>query len=712
MPAQRGVNSLDPPVGLVRNGTIVGYDPTTNTLQVRLTEATAAGGLPPTIPVPAYFPHSDSNGAFIGAMPSKGTTVTLSQTAGGQYYIVNQQQENLSMIPDLQNGQMLLHTTDTSHISLDMDSHIHLGSDTNNIHIFAGSDQYPKSNLITLNFENENHFNQSFREVAGLVKRDLRPNPIASSYDGSTKLEDDMYDSIYSIIGMDPTATANDLTTGSTKNPPFAEHRQMVYEFQFQSDIDDDVSESNKYSSTSSQPTTYTTPNRRMSRADTMSLSLVSPNYLIEIVNGTVVDIFGNILDLNRGGIPIGLAANNTLRASGTTATSNAQQSWITIRALERKSIAHHFEINARKDPMPPWSQGMVLDLSINADNYNAKSQRMRFFTDVDKEGQLKMNVPGSSEEGNVPLLVIAENYSTFATTDNNNPNQTWFTQSPTNTGQDIYVDSLAAPAQNISSSGVPVFTQSFAHGSIQLVDGTSGADQGPVDRISQFVTMSQYNIKHGTAYHDVLQTGYMFRYPSTTGQSNLGWPTGAVNNVDVSYIASDMPTQAAVATNKITVSGTGANAGGRSGSVNLGGSLDINIGANTIDRQSVWLDTGGGIVANIGRDMQQRSLVMGMDGHAFIQIGGYGVQVSDARFSKQMDGVAMNGILDIRVYNQGFTHMIRVDQQGIVIMTPGRMGIHAGQGLTLSSDGDMVIDCETLTVQQRAVKKVFGGSI
>jgi hypothetical protein len=699
----RGINSFDTPPGLVRRGTIVGYDPTTNMLQVRLIETTSLGGKTLPVPVPAYFPHSDSNGAFIGAMPVKGTTVTVNQAAGGQYYIVNQQQENLGNIPDLDQGQMLLHTTDTSRVSLDMDSHIHIGSDTHNIHVFAGSDQYQKSNLVTLNFENENHFNQAYREVGGLIKRDLRPNPNAASYDGSSKLEDDSYDTFYSIIGMDPTATSNDLTVGPTKNPPLVEHRELVYEFQYLSDIDSDTIESNKYSSTLQADTTYSTPNRRMSRADTMSLSLVAPNYLIESIKGTVVDIFGNILDLNRSGIPVGLSANNTLKATGTTATTNAQMSFITIRGLERKSVAYHMEINARKDPTPPNLPNV--DLSISADNWNAKEYRSRFSFDVDKEGQFKLNVPASSEEGNVPLQVRAENYSTFATTDNSNPNQTWFTNSPNNTGQDIYVDSFAAPAQTVSS-GVPIFTQSFAHGSIQLVDGT-GADQGPVDRISQFVTMSQYNIKHGTVYHDILQTGYLFRDSGV-----LGYPTGGVSNVSVDYIASDMPTNAVVANSKITTSGTSANAGGRSGSVNLGGMLELNIGANTIDRQSLWMDTAGGAVVNLGRDISQRSLVMDMDGHAFIQIGGNGVQVPDARFTALGQDGLINGILDLRVYSGGFTHIIRVDSTGIVIMSPGRVGIHGAQGLTLSSDGDMVIDCENLTIQQRGVKKVFGGSI
>jgi len=701
-----GVNSFDVPPGLIRRGTIVGYDASTNMLQVRLIEGTSLGGQSLPIPVPAYFAHSDSNGAFIGALPVKGTTITVAQATGGQYYVINHQQEALSNLPNLNLGQVLLQASNTNNsaITLNKDGNIYLGSATNNIHLFPGNQKYPKSNLITINYQNENHFTQAYREIGGIVKRDLNRNPNAASSSGSTKLEDDNYDTIYSIIGMDPSSNANDLSNGPIKNPPFVEHRELVYEFQYLSDIEDDKTESNKYSSTLQATTKYTTPNRRKSRADTMSLSLVSPNYLMEEIKGTVVDIWGNILDLNRGILPVGLSSDNTLQTNGTSGTANAQQSFLNIKALERKSIAYHFEINARKDPNPLLDG---IDLSINANNYNAKLQRSRFALDVDKEGQFKLNVPASSEVGNIPLLVRAENYSTFGTTDNGNPNQTWKTPSPSGRGQDIYVDSFAAPAQSPNFTGVPTFDPSFIHGSIQLVDGSTGADQGPIDRISQFVNNNSLNIRHGTAYHDILTTGYLLR-----SDQSLSYPTGAVNNVDVSYIAGDSPTQAAPASSKIIVSGSGANAGGRSGSINFDGSLEVNMGANTVDRQSLWLDTAGGSVINLGRDLNNRSLVMGMDGHAFIQIGGPGVQVPDARFANQADSVPINGILDIRVYNGGFTHIIRIDEKGIVLMSPGRIGIHSEQALTLSSDGNIDIDCENLTMQGRLVNKIFGGSI
>lgn len=698
---RRGINSFDPPPGMVRTGSIVAYDPSTNMVQVRLTESQAVKGKAFPVPVPAYFPISDSNSLFVGALPAKGTTVTVAQSTGGQYYIVNHNQENLTKIPHLRLGEILLQSSDTSRIALDDSGNITLGSDTNNIHMIAGSQQYPKMNLITVNFENENHFNQGYREVGGLIKRDLRPNPQATSFSGSTKLEDDSYDPIFTIIGLDPTATANDFPVGSTKNPPLVEHRELVYEFQYQSNVDSDTLESTKYTNNTQANPIYTTPNRRTSRADTMSLTLLAPNFLMEEVKGTVVDIFGNILDINRAAIPVGLSSSTTLRTNGTAASTNAQQSFVNIKALERNSIAYHFEINARKDPTPPLAG---VDLSINADNYNAKLQRSRFSMDINKEGQFKLNVPASSETGNVPLLVRAENYSSFGTTDNSNPNQLWFLQSSNNTGQDIFVDSFAAPMVTPSSSSAG-FNVVFPHGSIQLIDGSSKADQGPVDRISQFVANSPYNIRHGTAYHDVLQTCYLQRSSGT-----IGYPTGAVDNYDVSYINSDPPTNAAPASSTIKVSGTGANAGGRSGSANFDGSVEFSIGANTIDRQSLWLDTAGGAVVNLGRDLQQRSLVMGMDGHCFIQIGGFGIS-GDARFPDGQSGL-LNGILDLRIFSGSYVHLIRVDSQGIILMSPGRIGIHAGQGLKLTSDGDIEIDGETCTIQERGVKKVLGGSI
>ena len=55
---------------------------------------------------------------------------------------------------------------------------------------------------------------------------------------------------------------------------------------------------------------------------------------------------------------------------------------------------------------------------------------------------------------------------------------------------------------------------------------------------------------------------------------------------------------------------------------------------------------------------------------------------------------------------------MIRADQHGITILTPGNVAIHAKGDMALTADGNMTLDAATMTIQQRGVLKDFGGSI
>ena len=86
MSGQRsGISAFDPSSGMVKTGTIVGYDLVTNKVQVQLNESPAMKGTPLAITVPAYFTHAESGGLFMGSLPVNGTTVTLAQSTGGQY---------------------------------------------------------------------------------------------------------------------------------------------------------------------------------------------------------------------------------------------------------------------------------------------------------------------------------------------------------------------------------------------------------------------------------------------------------------------------------------------------------------------------------------------------------------------------------------------------------------------------------------------------
>ena len=674
---------FDPQVGLLQRGSIKGYDPLHGTIQVQLNTAPAVKGQDRlVIDVPAPHTMFYNNGLFIGTLPTMGTPVVVAQGLGGVYYFVSHLAENLPLVPTLNQDELLIQSNSDTFITLDTANNISIGSDISGIHINTGNQNFPKTNLITFTLQNENHFTQGYREVGGLVKRDLRPNIY---FDFNTKLEDDEYDNKYKIIGIDPTLTSNDITSGTTKNPPFAEHREMVYEFQYLSDVLDDTTEASRYSGLGFKPTNYTSPNRRKSRADTMSLSLVAPNYLIESVSGTVVDIFGNILDYNRVPIPVG-QGTNTLNPS---VSPDKAAAYTSIRALERNSIAYHFELNARKNLNVQPNESIVNALNINADNYNAKLLRSRFSMDVNKEGQFKFNVPSSSETGSIPLLARYENYSTYGPEDSGNPNKLWFR----NDNLDIFLDGLAAYQATPSVDGG--FTYSTSHGSINILNGTAVAT--PIDRITNA------HLKHGTVFHDILQTCYVQQNNQFLNYQNGENPFP----VNLSYITP----LSNVASDTIQVAGATANAGGRSGSISLDGSLELNIGANTVDRQSLWLDTAGGIVANIGRDRNSRSAVVSMNGDVYMQIGGFGVS-GDARFATLNNG-NYGAVLDLRISSGGgYVNMIRVDQNGITVMSPGAITIHSKGDMNLTADGSMTIDAANLTIQQRFVLKDSGGSI
>lgn len=668
---------LDEAVGLLKRGTIVKYLPDKGVLQVRLAGTPALKGKQ-AVPINVQAPHSMfyNNGLFMGSMPVEGTPVIVGQGRGGEYHFVSFLSEDHPLVPDLKLGVLLIQANDDTKITLDVKDHIHIGSSTNNIHIDTDA------NLISTNMYNSYEFTQGSRYINGVVKRDLKYNTQYSQY---SKLESDKYDTKFKVIGLDPKITSNDVLIGQSKNPPLVETRELIYEFQYLSNIEDDKTESIKYGpATTSENTTtdFSFPNRRLSRADTLSLSLVAPNFLMETVKGTVVDIFGNILDLNRTPLPIGQGENTLDQEKSTDKVA----SFLLIKELERKSIAYHFEINARKD-LSSGTSNIGLPDVLSTDNY-ARS-RSRFFLDIDKEGQFKLNVPASSEKGNIPLLTRYENYSTFGDDDSNNPNKLVYRKD----GVDIYLDSFASPQLTPVSNGF-LTTTNGVRGSVVLKADGDG-EGAPQDRLSGL------HMKHGTVFHDIMQTCFTHQ-----NEQYIKFPTAGYMNPAFTSSIKKLET---IVEDTIIVSGPNANGGGRSGSINFDGSIEMNIGANTIDRQSWWLDTAGGIVANIGRDIRGRSILANTGGDFYLQVGGYGV-MGDTRFPQDP---SRGAVLDLRILGSGgYCHMIRIDDNGIVIMTPGNLGIHAKGDLELTSDRTIRMEAPKVTIQKRLVLNAPMGSI
>src|SRR5271166_2465955 len=675
---------LDKPSGYLKVATIDHVDLSTNTAWVKLRDRSFGSAQV----VPAQLPVSylSSGGGFIGGMPAGGTPVIIGQAEGSNAYFIvqfiiqdpapqNTTRPALIPIPPLALGQISIQATPNQSITLNQTA-ITIGNYDNSLVLDYGR------NTFINTYDNSYELSEASRLIEGTVKRDRTPS---STLPDSLRVSDASFDDSLTVIGMDPLySTGNSNLGNAIRNPARTEKHEIVYESEQFGSVQTNTTELANYGLNTLSNTLNVAPaaiNRRESRADALSLSLVSPNYLMETIKGTVVDVFGNLLDINRNIIPIG----QTPSLSATTIKSSASQPTFTntyeqIKRFERKSLAYHFEINARKETGGTGVPS-VTDFSDYA------RLRSRFHFDIDKEGVFKLNVPASSEVGNIPLLTRYENYSTVSpdmSSGTPNPNSLIFNENYT----DVLIESFINTSN--TGQGAP----------IQLVDDL-GNPSGPLDRFYGFG--HQQYVGHGTAYHDISQTCISFQN-TYTGKANPTAEYYPVTNIALGRI----PQLPRIVNQTIITAGSNANAGGRSGQMNFDGSIEVNVGANTVDKQSLWLDTEGGIVAAVGQDIQGISLAGKLDGQVLLEIGGSSTIPlnSDPRFKGQTTSLVA-GVLDIRVYDgQGSLTMLRIDKEGLTVSTPSRMVISSNQDVLIRSNATMSLEAETLYVQGRKVVK------
>lgn len=630
--------------GIPIRGVIQSIDLEHGIAMVRLPLASSPTLQPVKIPVGWTGPRGQISGGY----PHRGTNIFVVLSQGNEWIFVSYDQSDTTSTYDadgirrinmskMREGRWLTLVENDVGLIVDRDAGVIQGTSVT----FTQAD----SNIWSTRFPQEMHFSEAHREVTGTILRDLDSSS-AREMAGSS-LTDHSYNKYLTPIGLDPSTYPSTISSVN-RNPALVESRSMYYEFIDSFGYTDDPSEERIYSGEDDlgvQP--Y---QRKDSRTDTMSLSLDGPNYLAEVIIGTVVDIYGNILDLNRNVLPSGMIDSLSFRKS----TDDQNIVFKKLREQLRKSIAYHFEINARKDG---------LDLPDYSDISDYARKRSRFSFDIDKEGQFKMNVPASSETGNVPLLVRHENFSNLKSAINKE-----------NRGQFLY---------NITDN-TDVQLEPHGKGVISLISNeeTLKSFSAPTSRLDGSV------IKLGTGFHDLDAIMFLHKIPKPYSESgNAGFSGSLLNSVDpITNIVSQ----------EIIVSGPGANAGGRSGTISLDGMLSVSVGANTIDRQSLWLDCAGGIVAAIGRDKFDRSVMANLDGDVFVQVGGETIK-DDSRFLN-LNNEARDGVVDIRVWNSGSFHTIRIDRQGIKIHTPQQIDIVSeGRMRFKSVNSDIYFDAESI---------------
>lgn len=597
---------------------------------------------------------------FLAGYPDEGTTVKVIQSHGGFWSIIqpfgNNQFINDS---DFTKNTLVGKVKDGSKFVLSPKTGVFLGKDKNNLKL------NPNQELLTINVDSNYLFTNSKREISGNIKRDLKDTSNRNLL--TLDLDNHKYENNLFEICLDPSLTSSHSTVfGNIRNIPLTENREIIYEFSNDYGFISFNDELNKYKD--SNKNTDLSYSRRKSRTDTLSLNLEYPNYLIESIKGTVVDLFGNILDINKNILPIGKIPELSFKNS-----QDLGKNYINIQKEFRKSIAFHWEMNARKelgDELLPPNPDLIDDYSRN---------RSKFSFTLDKEGQFKVNVPASSETGNIGLLVRDENYSTLLSKQNSEFSPNDFVKPEDFI--DIYLDSFAGKSKILLKS-----------------DSNLDGYQSPTDRITGEV------IKLGTAFHDITKVIASFQKDAPYLQSNMKLIDFDQNNrLNKTWVPLDK-----IVSDTVIVSGNDANAGGRSGTISTDGHISLSIGANTIDRQSLFMDCAGGVVAAYGRDKQGISMAASYDGDVYLEIGGVGIGNSyDSRF-KDLNDAYRNGSLDIRVHMNGQLAILKIGPNGIDIVSPGLITFSSQQDMIFRSNSNMLFEAENIVMHAETTKRII----
>jgi hypothetical protein len=464
---------------------------------------------------------------------------------------------------------------------------------------------------------------------SGAILRDRRvaPGATETSMDKRTSLS---FVGRLNPIGRDPNepiVAIGSETTGY-RNPPLVEERRIYTEFAHSFGVGTVDEEKANYQSAKVKNNKLIDTDLRPNTAyDVLNLNPDNPNILFESVIGTVVDIYGNIVDLNRNK----LVFNNEAKLG-----DRARLAYLSDQL--RRSIKVHYELNAKK-----LASGHVSTSLLGDDDLGVGTNHSRWSLDVDGEGLTKINIPASSNTGNIPVLAR-------------------------------YVNGyLASDKKTITEMGQPkrpekdIFHMGFGQGDGILIP----AEYAPED-----VIQGNGKIPYRTAYHDIQSTAKLARKP--------------LLNLKDSEIPDAGPALVAVLKNSFT-DGSQANAGGRSLFANLDGSIELNIGRDNVDNKSIVLDAAGGIISRIG-SMKDSSLsasvISQLDGSVYIQIG------DDAgRAGNQSSlNVVEDPTLRIVVKGSLGTDEIIIDKKYLKIRTGGG-GV--GKDIILESSRNIVLSAE-----------------
>lgn len=453
----------------------------------------------------------------------------------------------------------------------------------------------------------------------------------------------------------------------------------------------------------------------------------LAPHQLIEVIAGNVVNARGESLDSNYGRVVIG-------NSDGHPGGSDFAREYEEARLKSRRGIGYHFQVS---------TNSLSSQVSNNQDN---------LIFSIDKEGTLKVNVPATSDTGNIPYPNFAEFYS-----DSSDKIETTYgfrkkekipiTLRDAESGILLPSES-AADAILGEEDGISRFTgirysnddnyfeglgsQTAAEPDSVRVNPTkhhniyAAAEMLIANTINEVLipfqnakctgyipgnstnkSFERVSETFGLDGEDSTQVNYMAAVGVTPGPPAVD-PGGGVfvagqdltqdfnendDRVNLQYtnsFAVSKDEQGGFVSTNVDESGEERKApGGKSANLNFEGSIEASVGADNNDRKSILLDAAGSMIAWFGKDKNNRSLIVQTDGDMLFNVGGTnGDQFNEGRFELRVN-VNHKGFLGEGADETNASdYIISISKNGLVIA-----GMNTGSPMVIRNDGDIALE-------------------
>lgn len=597
---------------------------------------------------------------------------------------------------------------------------------------------------ITLNNINNDFTKSSFKSYSHFYENTtaaslIRHGEVYRFFDGSSSLTID--DAPINDLGGSKIVEGNlrgifpgnfglDLAIGTKpRNIALTEYRQVINEFPSYVGFEGFDAEPNKVFSEDALDALEKYYNKIRKENDNKGVLTLGKNQLIEIIGGNVVDRYGDSLDINYMQLSYG-------GPLGSVPKSDEVKKFEEAKRITRRGLGYHFQ------------------LSTNTENDDDSPNSNNFTYALDKEGLLKLNIPKSSDTGNVP-------FSTSTSADDIGRGRTKV---------DVKSTEEEIPVTLRDDEGKVIYPVK-----LRTTKDTRSTGVRYSNQWGYFPGDSDYVRVNSTKYHNMYATAEMliantidkiFIPPSSTSPK-LGITSGAQSKAksfeqprkpidpDTGKSAS-FPTHDSCATvivhqgppainpggatvvcgksyeldesmaDGVINNSLGNNfsvkesdevsvkvedsarpvipSGGKSAHINLEGSLEMSIGSDSADNKSIVLDTAGSLIAWLGRDENGRSAVVQTDGAIAVNVGGMsGDNWYPGRFDLRVN-VTDKGVMSTtdpfmsyveeEVVGPDSDYIISISPEGLVIAgtSGGKMVIRNKGDLLLEATNTLIL--------------------